>query len=430
MKQLYSFSIHIFAFCVFLASFFNNKARDWYRGRKSVFSDLKKKLSPFSKIIWFHAASVGEFEQAKPLIDRIKKQYPAYHILVTFFSPSGYNHCKNYHHADYVCYLPLDTKRKMSAFLDLVRPEIAVFIKYEFWFNLIDKLASRDIPFISVSSVFNKNQFYFQWYASFYRNGLKKFSHHYLQDQDSANLLGRFGFDNYSVAGDTRFDRVVAISGSEKRFGVIEQFSANHDILIAGSVWKEDMDVIYPFILSGIGRFRTIIAPHEIHPWNISKIISQCPGKAARYSKVNPANASQYEIIVIDNIGMLSNLYRYARIAYVGGGFGKGIHNVLEPAVYGVPVIFGPEYSCFREAAELITCEGAFAIKNSEAFNQLAMKLLEDKPAYSNSSDAARNYVMKNTGATEKIITGMDILLRAKAEKEQSLKVEKTRILS
>lgn len=421
MKQVYSFGIHLFSFFVFFVCFFSKKADEWRTGRKNVFTYLRKKIDPFGKLIWVHCASLGEFEQGRPLIEAFREKFPQYKVLITFFSPSGYLYCRKYHKAYIISYLPVDTPKNAARFLDLVNPDLAVFIKYEFWFNYINELSKRNIKFISVSAIFHKEQFYFKWYGKYFRNKLKEFSHFYVQNSESAGILKRYGFSNVTVSGDTRFDRVTSIALKEKKFNILEKFCNDDHVLIAGSIWKEDEKVIFPFILSESLRMKTIIAPHEVYESNTQRIIRECGKRAVRYSELTIGNADKYDIVIIDNIGMLSFIYRYAKIAYIGGGFGKGIHNILEAAVFGVPVIFGTNFKTFKEACDLVSTEGAFTVKNCEEFDHIATKLLSNPELYSESSDAARTYVNNNTGSTQIIIKGVEDEINIKAGIEKPL---------
>jgi len=421
MKQVYSIGIRLFSFFISFAGVFNKKANEWRAGRKNVLAYLRKKIDPYGKLIWFHCASLGEFEQGRPLIEAFMEKFPQYKVLITFFSPSGYKFCRKYHKAYIISYLPVDTSKNAARFLDLVNPDIAVFIKYEFWFNYIDELSKRNIKFISASAIFHKDQFYFKWYGNYFRNRLKEFSHFYVQNTESAALLKRYGFNNVTVSGDTRFDRVASIALKEKKFNILEKFCNDDHVLIAGSIWKEDEDVIFPFILSGSLKMKTIIAPHEVYESNTLRILKKCDDRAVRYSELTIGNADKFDIVIIDNIGMLSFIYRYAKIAYIGGGFGKGIHNILEAAVFGVPVIFGPKFKTFKEGCYLVSTGGAFTVKNDEEFDTIVTKLLSNPDTYVESSDAARTYVNNNTGATQIIIKGLEDDIKIKAETEKPL---------
>jgi len=421
MKQVYSFAIRLFSFLVFLASYFNKKADEWRSGRKNIFAELRRKISPHDKVLWVHCASLGEFEQGRPVIDAFKEKFPHYKVLVTFFSSSGYKFCKKNLISYIFTYLPVDTPKNASRFLDLVNPDIAVFVKYEFWFNFIDELSKRDIFFISASAIFHKEQFYFRWYGKYFRNKLKKFTHFYVQNSESAKILEQYGFNNFSVSGDTRFDRVAHIASKEKNFAILGKFCREDPVLIAGSIWEEDEEVIFPFIFSDDLAVKIIIAPHEVHESNIIRILNKCGSGAVRYSDLSVGNADSCKIVIIDSIGMLSFIYKYAKIAYIGGGFGKGIHNILEAAVFGVPVVFGPHYKTFQEACDLIITGGAYTLNNSVEFSILASKLLNNSEIYTRSSEAAKSYVKKNTGATEIIVKGLEAVIKIGAETEKSL---------
>ncbi|HOU95196.1 MAG TPA: glycosyltransferase N-terminal domain-containing protein [Bacteroidales bacterium] len=402
MTVLYSLTIKIYVFAIHLASLFNSKARQWVKGRKGWQEKLKTGTEGCDHTIWVHCASLGEFEQGRPLMEMIKEKVPDSYILLTFFSPSGYELRKNWSGADYICYLPADTRRNAKLFVETVKPEKVIFIKYEFWYNYINELNLGNISLYLVSGIFRKNQHFFKWYGRFFLSMLQKFTHIFVQDDCSAQILNNVGINNVTVAGDTRFDRVMKIAGSAHQIPVIEEFAGNEKVLIAGSSWRKDEELIVKYINTSPGRMKWIFAPHEISETNILRIEGSLKTSSVRYSKFSPEKAVS-RVLIIDNIGMLSSAYRYAYIAEIGGGFSKGIHNIIEAACWGVPTLFGPNHKKFREAIELIEAGGSFCFRNYNELSNIIDKLLSDTSFRSNASIAARNYVMNNTGATEKI---------------------------
>ena len=405
---MYNFAIAVYAFVVWLASPFNRKAKKMLAGQKETFAILKEKIDPKVEYIWFHAASSGEFEQGRPLMEKIKKERPNYKILLTFFSSSGYEMRKNYQGADIVCYLPFDFPRNVTRFLDLVKPPKVIFIKYEFWMNYLNQLKKRNVPTYIISAVFRPNQIFFRWYGSGYRDVLKNFTWFFLQDYNSERLLRKFDIrGNTTVSGDTRFDRVCEISQQYKEFPLIDKFlnktENNKNLaLVAGSTWEKDEDVLIPY-LNRHPEIKLIIAPHEINENRIKELISKLNRQVVLYSQANETKISTADCLIIDCFGLLSSIYRYGDIAYVGGGFGAGIHNTLEAAVYGIPVLFGPNYSKFKEADGLIYSGGAISVANEAKFSNRMNELLEFSYYREEAGNKAGKYVRENLGATEKI---------------------------
>ena len=344
---------------IFLASPFNKKIRQWVRGRKGWRRILKDKVKPGDKIIWVHCASLGEFEQGRPIIEKLKERTPEYKILLTFFSPSGYEIRKNWPLADYICYLPADTLLNAVQFIDIVNPSTALFIKYEFWNNYLSALYNRKIPFYLVSGIFRPEQHFFKWYGGFFRSILKKFTYIFVQDSISVDLLKKIGIINVSYAGDTRFDRVNQIARETKNLPVVERFKGSERIFLAGSSWRPDEEIISGYINSFPGRMKWIFAPHKVDKNNIERLEKLLKVKVVKYSD-SPESFTDARVLIIDNIGILSSAYKYADVAEVGGGFGEGIHNILEPSCWGIPVLFGPNNTKFREANDLISAKGAF----------------------------------------------------------------------
>jgi len=400
MKILYSIGIYIYGAFIFMASLFNEKARLLRKGQHQAFKLLKVKVDPNARYVWFHAASLGEFEQGRPVIEQLKKEKPGTKILLTFFSPSGYEVRKNYTGADIISYLPLDTPRAARKFVNLVNPSKAVFIKYEFWPNYLKALKAKNIPFYSISAIFRTNQVFFQWYGKWYKNLLKTFRHIFVQDQNSQDLLLVHGIKNVSIVGDTRFDRVADLGKQAKSIPFIEAFVAGaQKVIVAGSSWIKDEELLVHY-LKLHPDIKLIIVPHEIDYSHITEISKLLVGKFVRYSEANTENLQTTNCLVVDTIGLLSSIYRYANVAYIGGGFGVGIHNTLEAAVYGIPVVFGPNYQKFREARELIAIGGAFSISNYVVLEAQFNRLLKDNQA----GKIAGEYVKNNPGATEMII--------------------------
>lgn len=382
-------------------------------GHRDVFKKLESEIDPHAKYIWLHAASLGEFEQGRPIIENIKKNYPSYKILLTFFSPSGYEVRKNYELADIVCYLPFDRKSKAKRFLRLANPQIAIFIKYEFWYNYINQLHKRDIPVYMVSAIFRPNQIFFRWYGKFYRKILHFYLRICVQDEDSKQLLNSIGVNNVEVCGDTRFDRVLDIKNNAKALPLADMFTKNEQgekqiTLVAGSSWPKDEDVFIQYFNRNTD-IKLIIAPHEIHEAHLSYIESTLTRPSIRYSKATLEDIQQYDCLIVDSFGLLSSLYKYGEIAYVGGGFGVGIHNILEAAVYGIPVFFGPNFKKFREAHRLIEEGGGYPIQDEETFLSLMDEFLEYPQVLSSAGNLAGEYVRNNAGVVNRVMQVIDL---------------------
>jgi len=404
MIIFYNLGIKLYWFIALLISPFNTKARLWVMGRTNTFSKMEAKIEKGAKIAWFHAASLGEFEQGRPLMEAFRKEKPDYKILLTFFSPSGYEVRKNYQGADYIFYLPLDTQLNAKRFISIVNPSLVVFIKYEFWHYYLNEVFNKNIPLYLVSAIFRNNQVFFRSYGKWYRKILKSFTHLFVQDTASVDLLKSIGINNVTYAGDTRLDRVAQIAASCKAIDVIEEFAQNKFTFVFGSTWPEEEDLLVKYINNSPGDLRFIIAPHEIQHSHIINLAQNLKVKYILHSQSAGAEISKARVIIIDNIGMLSSLYKYGKIAYIGGGFGAGIHNILEAAVYGMPVIFGPKYQKFREARELIADGGAFSISSFDELKNLFENLTTDTQKLQNTSAIAKEYIIKNLGATDKII--------------------------
>ncbi len=411
MSFLYQIAIYAYSLLIGIVSFFNNKAKQWIAGRKNIFNKIAGRIDSRDKIAWFHAASLGEFEQGRPVIEAFRQHFPGYKILLTFFSPSGYEIRKNYEGADYIFYLPIDTKRNAKRFIEIVNPEIAVFIKYEFWFNYLKELYKNDIPVIVISAIFRKEQHFFKWYGGWFGKMLKTITCFFVQNENSKKLLNSIGIENITVSGDTRFDRVSAIVKNVKSFPSVERFAGDKKVFLAGSTWPQDEELIHRLVSGFDGKMKFIIAPHEIHKDRIDSIVklfSEC--KTVRYSETG--ENIDADILIIDGMGFLSGLYQYCHIAYIGGGFGKGIHNILEAATFGKPVIFGPEYDKFQEAKDLVKLKGAFPVSTSKQLTEITGKLLNDHQYYNETGKICRNYVERKTGATSIIMKGIARIFR------------------
>lgn len=401
--MIYNLVIYLYVSAVRLAALFNKKVSAMVKGEKDAFSVLQRRMDPKAKYIWFHAASLGEFEQGRPLIEEIRKRYPEYKILQTFFSPSGYEVRKDYKGADVVCYLPLDTPAHARRFVELAHPCMAFFVKYEFWKNYLTELDRRRIPVYSVSSIFRPGQLFFRWYGGTYRRILKCFTHLFVQNQESVELLKRIGITNTTIVGDTRFDRVLEICRQARELPMVELFKGENLTMVAGSSWAPDEDIFIPYF-NEHPDMKLIIAPHVISETHIEEIIHKLRRPVVRYSQITEDKARQADCMIIDCFGLLSSIYRYGEIAYIGGGFGVGIHNTLEAAVYGIPVIFGPNNQKFMEAQGLKQAQGGFEIHSAADFNPLMDKFRTDYGFLDKSGKKAGNYVRNNAGALEKIM--------------------------
>lgn len=408
MKILYNIGILIYVAAIRLLSPINSKAKLLTRGIKGWEKMIYERVNRNERNIWIHCASLGEFEQGRPIIESIKTSMPGYKIILSFFSPSGYEIRKNYSFADYVCYLPPDTPQNAFRFISAVNPELVIFVKYEFWDNYISVLSKKGIPLYLVSGIFRRGQHFFKWYGGFFRKILFRFSHIFVQDPESAELLSGIGIKNVTVAGDTRFDRVMQIAESAKTIPQLDLFRNNEKIFLAGSSWKQDEEIISKYINKYPTRMKWIFAPHVIDKANIDRIEKLFSTEVVRFSEFNEKSAGA-RVMIIDNIGMLSSAYRYAYIAAIGGGFGKGIHNILEAACWGIPVIFGPNHKKFREALELIGCHGAETFSDYEGFSAILDAFINDNELYSVSAESARKYVKKNIGATAKILDKINL---------------------
>lgn len=399
MRGLYTLGIYFYGAIIRLAALFQTKASLWVSGRKNWSQELSAKN--LSGCIWFHCASLGEFEQGRPLLEKLRELHPATPILLTFYSPSGYEVRKNYPHADFVTYLPLDTPKNAHQFLKITKPSMAIFVKYEVWHNFFFEIHERRIPLYMVSAIFREKQIYFKRYGAWFLKSLGYPNHIFTQDQLSADLLLNHNILGVTVAGDTRFDRVIEISNNTLSFPELALLRKNNLVIVAGSTWKPDEDILLKFI-SRHPDIHLILAPHEIDIKHVEKILLLCP-EAVKWSDKEKITEDT-GIVIIDSIGILSSLYKYADLAYVGGGFGTGIHNTLEPAVFGIPVIFGPAYSKFKEACELILCNGAISVKSSDDAQRQLEELTKKFDLRKKMGSNAGKYVSENAGATKTIL--------------------------
>ena len=441
---MYNIAIYIYLIGVAIGSLFNKKIKKMWRGEREAVDLLKEKVDPTAKYVWFHAASLGEFEQGRPLIEQLKATHPEYKILLTFFSPSGYEVRKNYEGADIVCYLPLDTIRNARRFLRAVHPVMAFFIKYEFWYNYLHILRHRGVPVYSVSSIFRPGQVFFKWYGRNYAKVLHCITHFFVQNEVSLQLLKGIGIDEATVVGDTRFDRVLQIKEQSKELPIVEAFkgingkgsackeelsedackkelsedackeelsengSKGCKVFVAGSSWQPDEDIFIRFF-NDHPDWKLIIAPHVIGEDHLAYILDKLQMKAVRYTQATEQSAAEARCLIIDCFGLLSTIYRYGEIAYVGGGFGVGIHNVPEAAVWGVPVLFGPNNKRFQEAQDLLACKGSFEVTDYDSFNTIISRLISDDQFRHQCGEASANYVKRRSGATDiimKSVTG------------------------
>lgn len=398
MRFLYNIFIHIYILALNLISPFNKKVKTMLKGEKECFDRLQN-LNSEDKVAWFHCASLGEFEQGRPLIEEVKKQFPEYKILLSFYSPSGYESKKDYALADYVVYLPNDTKSNAKKFVKKANPDLIFFIKYEFWYNYISALKGRRL--FQVSLILRQNQYFFSWYGKWFAKQLKNFEHFFVQNQQTANLLNKIGYKNVTISGDTRFDRVMTIANNAKSFTEIEKFcEGNQKIILAGSSWLADEKIIQQAVKNL--DIKLIIAPHVVGENHINEIQQLFP-EAILYSEL-ANNDKKSNILIINCIGILSNLYQYCDIAYIGGGFGVGIHNTLEAATFGKPICFGTNYHKFQEAIDLINLKAAYSISNQEELKQVLETLLNNEKIYNQSAEASKDYVKTKIGACKKII--------------------------
>jgi len=404
MRLLYNIGIRFYYLVVLVVSVWNSKAAKWIAGRRNWKRELARKFSEGDQVVWFHCASLGEFEQGRPVIEMVREQYPQYKILLTFFSPSGYEKRKDYAAADAVFYLPLDTRSNVKRFLDLVPVRKAIFIKYEFWYHFLHGLNNRRIPVYLASGHFKTSQPFFRWYGGWYRKFLKFFTHIFVQDQESEALLKSYGIEHASVAGDTRFDRVVAINSAGGEMEWMRRFAGEYPVVIAGSTWERDEEIIREVFEAMRGKARWVIAPHEPSEQNIQRLKSWFPEHVLFSAARGGRRRQDAEVLIVDTIGHLSSLYRYGSMAFIGGGYGRGIHNILEATAAGLPVMFGPNYQRFREAEELQNDGAAYVAEHKEDALIVIGEFLSNSELLKERSQIALNYTINRTGATKKIV--------------------------
>lgn len=405
MNFLYNISLFIVSILLPLIALFNKKIKLFYEGRKETFTKLNS-ISKTDKVIWFHAASLGEFEQGRPIIEELKQDYKNHKILVTFFSPSGYKIRKNYPLADVICYLPLDTKSNVKKFIKQVHPEMAVMIKYEFWPNLLSELKKQEVPTILISGIFRKKQSFFKWYGGFMRKKLTAFNHFFVQNQTSKDLLNSISFDNVTIAGDTRFDRVYDILQQDNSLDFISEFKNNQHTIIAGSTWKEDEELLVDYINNhATDDEKFIIAPHNIHQKQIKELQNAIHKKTVLFSEKDKKKLAGYQVFIIDTIGLLTKIYSYADVAYVGGGLATGLHNILEPATFGIPIIFGGvKYKKFQEATDLLKLGSVTIVTNRKELNSNFALLKNNDDLRAHMGNTNYTYIKNNIGATKTIM--------------------------
>jgi len=407
MNWLYNFFVYFYSFSIKLASLFNQKAGQWVSGRKNIFKKLEMAFfKEDSHVIWFHCASLGEFEQGRPVIEAVKKNYKGYKILLTFFSPSGYEIRKKYEGADWVFYLPADTPANARRFVGITKPSLVFFVKYEFWFNYINELSANKIPLFYISSIFRPSQHFFKPWGGWARKRLQKVTHFFVQNEQSIELLHKIGVYHVDVSGDTRFDRVIQLSSGQYEIPLVSEFAESSLLLVAGSTWPADEDILMELLGQTKKQFKLVVAPHIVSEEHIQQLLEKFKMyKPALFSEGGSNNFSGSRVLFIDTIGQLAFIYRYAAVAYIGGGFGVGIHNILEAATYGIPVIFGPTYQKFNEAIELIGLGAAFPIQNAEECAEVFNGLIENKEECMEAGKIAHEYVQKNGGASAIILS-------------------------
>jgi len=403
MRILYDITVRIYRMGILVSSLWNRKAKLWIGGRKDWYRNLKQTFGEKERVIWFHCASLGEFEQGRPVMEETRKRFPRHRILLTFFSPSGYEKRKNYEGADHVMYLPLDTAKNASRMINALSLEMAIFVKYEFWYHYLHRLGKEKIPVYLISGSFRPDQLFFKWYGSWYKKFLECFTHIFVQQESSKMLLEKAGIHPVSVAGDTRFDRVGKVAGSEFSRPALEAFASGYEVIIAGSVWEQDEQILVHAFRELPGEVRWIIAPHELSKGHLNRV-SRDFSPSVRYTEMGDRVPEGIRTVIIDTIGQLSYLYRYGTLAYIGGGFGKGIHNILEAAAHGLPVIFGPRYKKFTEAVDLVRLDGAFPVSHHAKLLSTIRQQLGNPELLKTSSEVARKYIQAKKGATSVIM--------------------------
>lgn len=409
---LYNLAIYITSLFIPVIALFSAKVKLFVKGRKSVFIELKKHITANDSTIWIHAASLGEYEQGLPIVEKLKKEYPNFKIVVSFFSPSGYEVIKQSKTTDLVTYLPLDTSYNVKRFIKLLQPKIAIFIKYEIWPNMLKELQNNDIPVLLISAIFKNDQIYFKWYGGFMRKALEKFSHFFIQDPESEKLLNSIGLNNTTITGDTRFDRVSEILQQNNTLEFMDNFTKNNPCFVMGSTWPEDDELLVAYINTSSHHMKYVIAPHNIIPKEIARLQKQIIKRTVLLSEISENSVGDNEVVIVDAIGLLTKIYSYADIAYVGGAFATGgLHNTLEPAVFGIPVIIGPDYTGFKEAEELVNLRGIFSVHDSVEFTTLADKFFLDSDFRTETGSINTSYINNNKGASIQVMNHIRTLL-------------------
>ena len=410
LRAIYTLGIIIYGFIIRLASFFNPKAKQWADGRKSILKDIERQLKPYAgKTLWMHSASLGEFEQGRSILEALREKQANIRIILTFFSPSGYEIRKDTPLADYVFYLPEDTPSNARKFLALVEPDIAVFIKYEYWYNYLKVMDSQKMPVLFISAIFRPQQHFFQFYGVWFRKHLRQIQHFFVQNEISQELLRKIGVEQVSISGDTRFDRVLSIAENVVPNALVKAFKQNHELFLAGSSWPKDESCIQP-MQEFFPELKIIVAPHIINEAHIVQIENLFIN-AVRYSRASLKDISSYQVLIIDNMGMLSSLYQYANYAFIGGGFGVGIHNTLEAATFGMPIFIGPNYHKFQEAKDLVEDGVAIVIHEDKQLLEEFSNLKANKQEYHRIVEASRKYVQSGAGATKQIVNSIEDIL-------------------
>ena len=405
MFFLYNILVHFAGFLLKISAVFNPKMKLFVEGRKNIFETLKHNISTNDKTIWFHAASLGEFEQGLPVVEKIKIKFPSHKIIVTFFSPSGFEVRKNNSVADLTIYLPLDTKENAKLFLELTHPELVFFIKYEYWPNYLNELKKQKTKTYLISGILRENQVFFKWYGGFYRNCLQTFEHFFVQNESSKKLLQSLGYQNVKISGDTRFDRVVSILERDNSLGFIEEFKKNTTTIVIGSSWPKDEELLVNFINQSSENVKFIIAPHNIKSEQIQELKKSILKSVILFSEKDCKSLNEYAVLIINTIGILTKIYSYADIAYIGGGYGNpGVHNILEPATFGIPIVIGPNYTHFAEATALVGLEGCVSISSQNELNNAFSNLILNRDIRHEKGHICSTFVQMNKGATAVIL--------------------------
>lgn len=414
MQALYTFFIQMYGFAISITAHFNPKANLWISGRKNWKNKMKQAISPDDKVIWVHCSSLGEFEQGRPVMEKIKKEFPYHKLAVSFFSPSGYEVRKDYQGADYIFYLPLDTPKNAKQLIKILHPEVLILVKYEYWYNLLKRLQKKDIPVIVISAVIKEDNLFFRPFGSWFRKIIAGIEHFFVQDNDSKNLLESIGIEKVTVSGDTRFDRVKEIREANARVEFIEKFKGNSKLIVAGSTWSDDEEILVKFIHEKLpDDWKLIFAPHNIKEKEIISLSEKINKKTAVYTKSDQNQIENSQILILDTIGTLTKIYAYSDVSYVGGGFTKtGVHNTLEPTVFGVPIIFGPNYENYFEAIDLLENQGAVRFIDQYDFDQKMTNLIENEDERKLRGNAAENYIQGKPNSTELIIDYLKSLIK------------------